>query len=580
MSESKRNSRRDFLKQSLMAATSISPLSMYLSSVAASYIGQSTALAQGIVPSQIMNMFTIYLHGGPARWVWDQALSPNAEVSDLNNPSLITKFGDGASGAPGIYKSVNIDGVYLPYLWSGKIPTPNGSVQMSELAHNMIAVRGVGHLNDGHDNNAAKLISPVAGPTLTGLLSDASSRPLPSVGISGSGRLFKSSRGTSHISVAESGNMLNAALSPFILSSRVTGLDGQLLYDSSVGLPKGISTQTSDVFDQFFKAMSQNSGSLHRYLPTTYQDRKNASKLMLQDFSELSMIYTALSSKYSSLIQRSFHESGLFLSGVDDSPVIGDGGSLFSNLDLTSSTLSGRFRYTGSDLRNAFTTSTSISNLVSSFVLAEYMLTKKYSQSVIGFIAGFQRLTFDQVRSIDNNGNVSSTFLNEVSNYPLDHHFSGARTLLLMNTRFYRAISACLYELITVLKNTDDNLFNRTAINVISEFSRNTMSGGGETGHGFKGVPFSIFNGKIKKAAVIGNIGYEYSNSNPVHSRGLWGAAASMQSMGNRPLNAGNVASTIASIIGVPSPSPNNISLVSVENDEIKPIITERENKT
>jgi hypothetical protein len=106
------------------------------------------------------------------------------------------------------------------------------------------------------------------------------------------------------------------------------------------------------------------------------------------------------------------------------------------------------------------------------------------------------------------------------------------------------------------------------------------MSGGGETGHGFKGVPFSIFNGKIKKAAVIGNIGYEYSNSNPVHSRGLWGAAASMQSMGNRPLNAGNVASTIASIIGVPSPSPNNISLVSVENDEIKPIITERENKT
>ena len=259
-------------------------------------------------------------------------------------------------------------------------------------------------------------------------------------------------------------------------------------------------------------------------------------------------------------------------------PLVGDKNSVFFNLQCETLSVSGRGKYSGSDLRSAFTQQTYIGGLVSSFVLAEHMLTKKYSQSVIGMVGGIQNLLFDQLYSIDSNGNNLNQSSNERGSYSLDHHFCGASTLLLLNTRFYRALSACLYELITVLKNTDGNMFNRTAINVISEFSRNTMPGGGETAHGYKGVPFSMFNGLIKKAHVIGNIGYEFSGSTPLTNRGLWGAAAPMQTMSGRPLNAGNVATTIASVVGVPSPSPNNISLVMIENGELKPTINEKEN--
>ncbi len=579
MSDSgKKQTRRDFLRQSMMASASISPLSLFLSNMASHYITNATALAQGLPTEHMMNMFTVYLAGGPARWVWDQALSPKAEISDLKNPSLITKFGQGFDNAPGVYKSVMIDDVYLPHIWSGKIPTVNGSVQMEDLAHHMLAIRGIGNPNDGHDNNAAKLITPVNGPNIPGLLSDLSTRPLPSVGISGSAGFFKSSKGVSHISVSESGNMLYSALSPFTLSRRFTGQDGQLLYDADLGLPNGISTSTEALFDQFFVAMSQNSGSLHRFLPSTYQDRKNAKNLMMQDFSTLSTVFSNLSLKYSTLVQRCFNDSSVFLSGVDDVPVVGNKESPFFNIQCDTPSISGRGKYSGSDLRASFTASTAISGLVSSFVLAEYMLTMKYSQSVVGVIRGIQNLQFDQLYSVDSAGNPVSATSNESGAYSLDHHFCGASTLLLMNTRFYRALSACLFELISVLKNTDGNMFNRTAINIISEFSRNTLAGGGETAHGYKGVPFSMFNGMIRKAHVIGNIGYEYNNTTALTARGLWGAAAPMQTMGGRPLNAGNIASTIASVVGVPSPSPNNMSLITIENGEIKPLVNEKEN--
>lgn len=581
MSDSgKKQSRRDFLRQSLMASASVSPLSLFLSNMASHYITNATALAQGIPPSQMMNMFTLYLGGGPARWVWDQALSPKSEIADLKNPSLITKFGQGFDNAPGVYKSVSIDGVYLPHMWSGKIPTVDGSVPMEELAHHMLAIRGIGNPNDGHDNNASKLITPVSGPNIPGLLSDLSTRPLPSVGLTGSSPFFKSSKGVSHISVSESGNMLYAALSPFTLSRRISGQDGQLLYDGDFGLPRGTASSTEALFDQFFTAMSQNSGALHRYLPSTYQDRRNAKRLMMQDFSSLSSVFSNLTLKYTTLVQRCFNDSSLFLEGVDDSPVVGNKDNPFLNIQCETPSVSGRGRYSGADLRMSFSNSTAVIGLVSSFVLAEYMLTMKYSQSVMGMVRGINSLQFDQLTSVDNLGNSLSASNNEIGAFSLDQHFCGASSLLLMNTRFYRAISACLYELISVLKNTDGNMFNKTAINIISEFSRNTFAGGAETGHGYKGVPFSMFSGMIKKAHVIGNIGYEFNNTTALTSRGLWGAAASMQTMGDRPINAGNVASTIATVIGVPSPSPNNMSLVKIEDNEIKPLVDEKENIT
>jgi hypothetical protein len=124
-----------------------------------------------------------------------------------------------------------------------------------------------------------------------------------------------------------------------------------------------------------------------------------------------------------------------------------------------------------------------------------------------------------------------------------------------------------------------ENLFNNSMFNMLSEFSRSTRPNGVGTGHGYKGAVFSCFSGKVQSPIVIGNIGLETNQAGPIPSHGYWGAGAPLQSIGNRKLNPGNVASSIAAMVGIASPSPNNMSLVKVEGGSVVPLITERINK-
>ena len=580
-------SRRSFIQNSIAASASVSPFSIFLGNILSNYIFKSEALAQGLDPQALMSVFNLYMGGGPARWNFDLALSPDAEVMDTKNAMLITQYGQGLNGAPGVYKSINIDGTYLPWFWSGKLPTSNGgTVDSSELARKMLVIRGVEQPTDGHSQNAARMLTPIEGPNVTGLLADASLRPIPSIGLLGSTAFFKSARGVTHATVGASSSMLLSAMAPYVLGSANNSNPGLLIGDAATGIgsPMGISAnQTGEVFDQFFQTMAANSGSLHRYLPSTYQDRVKAKQLLTGQFGDLKAMYNSLALKYQSLINRALFSSepALQILGIDDQPLPGNKDNPHWKISVQGggATYAGGPIYSGSDLRSCFDNThggAMIQNLASSFILAEFMLKNKLSQSVYGIISGIKNLKLDQIHYM-NNG-VLTPLVNEIFDYTLDHHFDGASVPLLMNSRYFKAVAACLYELMTVLQA--ENLFNNSMFNMLSEFSRSTLSNGVGTGHGYKGAVFSCFNGKVQRPTVIGNIGPEMNQAGPITGHGYWGAAAPLETLGGRKLNPGNVASTVAAIVGVPSPSPNNISLVKVEGDAIIPLITEKTNKT
>jgi hypothetical protein len=577
-------SRRNFIQSSLAATASVSPLSIFLGNVLSNYILKSEALAQGVDPQSLMSIFNIYMGGGPARWNFDLPLSPGAEMMDTKNPMLITQYGQN-EGTPGIYKSINIGGTYLPWFWSGKLPAPNGAVvDSSELARRMLVIRGVEQPTDGHIQNAARLLTPIEGPNVTGLLADASSRPIPSIGLLGSSPFYKSGKGVSHAVVGASSSMLVSAMAPFVLSSTTTSNPGLLIGDSAanIGFPMGIgSNQTGAIFDHFFETMANNSGALHKYLPSSYQDRLKAKQLLKGQFGDLKSLYTTLFVKYQSLIDRALFstEPALQISGIDDRILAGNKDNPHWRMSIQGAgvTYAQNPIYTGADLRTCFDNNhggADIPNLANCFVLAEFMLKNKLSQSVYGVVSGITNLKLDQIH-YSNNG-VHTPIANEIYQFTLDQHFDGANVPLLMNSRYFKAVSACLYELMSVLQS--ENLFGNTMFNMLSEFSRSTLLNGVGTGHGYKGAVFSCFTGKVQQPIVIGNIGLEMSRNGPLVDRGYWGAAAPLESIGGRTLNPGNVASTVSAIVGIPSPSPNNMSLVRVEGDTIIPTITEKRN--
>jgi hypothetical protein len=575
MSEVKKKmSRRDFIQQGLAGSAALSPLSMFLSNVFVDYLSKATAHAQGIEAASLMSMFNFYMTGGPARWMWDLPLS-NQATENLGNPSLITVYGNG--GSPGVYKSTLVDGIYLPWFWSGNLPTSNGGViQAAKLAHHMFMIRGVEHASDGHALNANRMLAPVPGPNLPGLVADSSTRSVPSIGITGTNSYFNSAKGLSHLMAPPGKTLLSAAMAPF----QQTSSEGLLMNDLSLGLPLGTESATQAVFDTFFSAMAQNAGSLQRFMPSTFLDRQNAKQLMKRNYAALAAEYTNLQAKYQSLVSRALEstEPSLQLIGVDDVAIPGNPNNNHFSMtvrDDSNDTIAGRIPiYSGADLRGIFTDSTEIVNLVDTFILAEYMLKNGLSQSVSGFLTGrLNKLKLDQVHL---DGIAGAPTLDLLGDFWIDQHEDGAAITLMINTRYFKAISSCLYELISVLKA--QSMFNTTMINMVSEFSRMPYAGGIGTGHGYKGAPFSFINGKVNGAISIGNIGFEKQGNLTLTERGLWGAAA--PTIGNRTINAGNVASTVAAIVGVKSPSPNNMALAKVEGDNIIPLVTSRENIT
>jgi Protein of unknown function (DUF1501) len=549
MSQRNELDRRNFMKSLLVGTGAVlsTPFEIYLSNVMIHFLQKSYALAADDLAAFADKKFIhLSMVGGAPRWYWDQPLNPNGNDNmGAANQMLITRMtNNGGMATGGSYATTKIGNFYLPHMWSGNIPTPNGgSAPMANLAQNMLSIRGIDLQADGHDSNRYKQTMVASGSSLLGLVAEQGKTPIPATAYGSGAHYYASSKGVGQVE-SGSGSPLTDFLNPFLNGSSLQSVSNTTLEAS---------------IDRVLRSMASVSSSKHKFLPTTYEQRLNAKTLLKKDFGNLQASYNSLVNKYENLISRSFGDSAFHLAGVEDSFInsemynrnftVGAGGEVWS---------------VPGDLRGLTDSGTSIAALSASMAVAEYMVTQGFSSSVNVLSGDFVNVNTTGGQNIA----ASNAPAPNRKNISIDCHESGCFSNLLLQTRNYRAHSACLYELINSLKavsTSQGSLFDQTAIAVTSEFSRAPRTDGSGSDHGFAGTNYVIYSGAIPELTVVGNVGD--------HSQGYGGkwAAAPVSELGGRTALIGNVASSFTTILDLKSPTPNDASFVYRKDNKVYP---------
>lgn len=539
--------RRDFLKQ-LMVGTGVASsglLNVFITNMMANIFQSATAHAAGEEAAfQDFKLISLILSGGAPRYYWDLPINPNG-TSDLtvNNPMVVNRFKKNNDGSfTPYYATTKVGNHHMPHVWSSNIPTTFGIAPMKNLAQNMFILRGLDLQIDSHELDRDRQVAPIpGGVSLTGLIADQATTPIPAVGRNGGGNYYKSEKGIAYVNLAGN-NPFTAAMSPFAPLDNMNSLNNGAV---------------EQAIDAALKKMAAASSDKGKFLPSTFATRFNAKKMMMKRFGSLQDNFNQLRNKYLELISRSFAAQGsLSLSGVDDYAIAGNGSASFR---LQESEF-----FNGSDIRTITDERTGISDLAESMAIAEYMAMEGLSSSINVISSGFVQTLYQ--KTINTVSGV--TRINTRVNHSMDVHFTGAHMATILFSRYYRAVSACLYELITQLNSKNigggKTLFDKTVIAVNSEFNRLPRMDGSGSDHGWRGSNYTLFSGMVPELTIAGNI---HTNGD---RRGTWGHGAPLTELGGREAIIGNAASTVATLLEVKTPTPNDQSFVYKEGGKAK----------
>lgn len=547
------------LMTSTAAISFANPLRVLIAGLSQGIISRARAqaLAPGILPR---NYIYIALNGGPPRWVFDLPLVPYKLESIIPNPHLITKFQSPTSGAY-VTAPISRGGVTLnmPYLWTQNIPTVGGgTAPMANLLQNMLMIRGVSMGSDGHSNNQLKQTRPVPdSPSLDGAVADISNKQIPAVGLSG-GTIgaYLSAKG---IGIASSGGLsatqLNRILSPFDQSA-----DGisQGFLNNETTLQATVNAAL-DKIALYAKSSAPGAENL-------FAVRSKSEELLKKGVSNLGTSYQSLVDKYTTLLNAVIASP---VSGVHDVRL---------DIDSLSRKTNGTVAYTsitansslgpGADSRKIINSSTTLIGIAQNFAVTEYLITNGYSSSVNFGFTSPQNLNFDNVLGLNNQISATTNGI-----FGFDEHFGGAFTSLIINSFTYRALAACLNELVNQLKSK--GLFDETVIQLGSEFSRCPGKDGSGSEHGWVAGCTSLYSGAIKAPMVLGNVLLD-GGSSAVGTQfpGTWGAGANINVDGaNQYLSIGHMTSTVAELLRVSPPMKNSGSLIKEVGSSIVPLV-------
>ena len=573
--------RRNFLKKSLgglgSAIVAAHPLEIFLSNVLSGVFQNSYAQSNGIDETFLeKKIISLRLNGGPPRWYWDLPLIPNGTDSflygsDRKTSMLFTKMNRDQSGIQGYlgeYATTKVgSSYYLPYLWSGKIPTSDGSsVLMSDLAKNMIMMRGIQTINS-HPTSRDMMLNPTNTVSLGGLVADRSKSPIPAVSKESQIGSYKSQKGIPEISLSTLGskpNPFESVLKPFTKTKNL------------ISIKEG--TSTSNAIEDALRIMKKTSDAQHPFLPTTYQDRINAKKMLSKTYAGLDEAYIDLFNKYKDLISRSFGEASLRMEGVDDLQIAGTKNLVFQIKDDM------KAYFNGSDLSAITDKDTTIEHLAESFAVAEFMITgsspkSNFEKSFSASVSVFQNNLVSNVIQLSDGTNTYKTS---------DPHFTGSYVALVLYSRMYRALSACLYEFRKQLQSKNigngKTLFDESVITITSEFTRNALNSGKGSDHGWEGANYTIMSGMVQELIVFGDIYTDPNRSKNGEVKNSycnsWGHGAPMNLWNNKTA-IGNAISTVCTMLDVfPWINPNNPSIVQKDKQtgKVKPTYGNPEN--
>lgn len=533
MGKNKNIDRREFMKlASLFTGT------YFFSDPLLSFFANSThSLALNAYAADLQIKSKKYLYfsaaGAPPRWVFDLFLNPNNDPGFAANPNIVNVYQDDGSGVytkADAYKFYDFNGVHLPWIWSFQVPTPGGAPRpMTDLLPHMLSMRGVDALTPSHGAAESLHERYTAGqPSLGGLVADSVNSLVPAMSIDNIGLAFNSKLGKVAQPVFTDGNktfdknanVLNSALSSFVKTTN----------EPSSTIPVD-------------KMMSAFSSTFKNYAPSMANDTKKAADQMRTGIADLSSSWTSLFTKYDNLTRAALN---MRLPGVSDKPV--------GSSDVTTRGEEYRIDANGmltkvTDLRDELNTSgvNPLNRMAQQFAVAEYMLKSGFGSFVNINLAAMTAIASNKVVTFD-------------------QHFTGNVTAVLINNHFYHGFATCLLELISSLDAS--GVWDSTVIHFTGEFGRipkapdankNPVYG---SDHAPNATNVSVWAKNISGLQIIGNT-YLNKVGSSAYS-GTYGLGAPLSELGGRSPNLGHVTSTIADLLGVPTPSTNNSSLIQI----------------
>lgn len=492
--------------------------------------------------------------GAPARWAWDQFLNPNGETV-LPNLSVATHF-DSAGGRliNPIYGTYNHNGLIVPHTWSFQVPRAGGGTRpMTDLLDNMLVLRGVDVLDNGHPGAQKKQYMMPGHPySIQGAVADHSKTPFPTIMTGSNSNEFNLDF------VSKEGHQL---VKSFLNSNNKPNLIKDLLKpftgNESLESRQIASTYNADIH----RAINALNLTASDYTQTLRNNIKGADELIRQGFGDLDASWTALVTKYQDLIDRAIHQGNY--PGINDMPV----GDIVGNRN-------DNYNFYGPikivdlpDLRSMVTSSSGLGMAADQFAMAEFMIKNGYTKSIILDLPPLDGLAYE------------AADLTKTGRLQHDQHFNGQFITTFLSAYMFSAFSACLIELIEQFKahTTSDgkNLFNETVIQFGGEFNRTAPSHGRGTDHADSASSFTQWSGAINGNHIVGNVLDQPLQASLRNggAPGSWGIGAKITEFGGQRALTGNVLSTMSHLLRVPTPSPNNISMVNVVNGQVSSLI-------
>ncbi len=533
---SKNNSRRDFLKNSLMTgpmcanALKMGPFALFLESIVKKAYGIEDDL-----DANNLNYIGIMMSGAPPRWYFDLPLAPNGGSEPfIESPMVMTQIVNNQFK----YQQKKFGKYYMPIMWDKYIPQVNGGrKKMSELLQHMIMFRGYNLGVDGHSGNQIRHFRPNTGGTsIDGVLGSVSSRPIPNVAC-GTSYGFSSPTGSSQVSVSLSdSNPLNTLLSNFSLNGGATPLT---MKDSDV----------EDAFDQVLKSMEQNAHKNNLPLKNAYANRINAKKVFKEEFGDLKTWYQKRYAEYRALETDCFTGSNYSLGG-------GIQTHGYLNLNQSHGLSNNYYRIQninqrgtndpdwGVNLNNAFKSNTYLYAMAHTLTIAEFLIQNKLTSGMT--------LQWGSLRNLQigtKNFNLSN-----------DGHRNGTLASLLFYSKMYQNIAAGLNEFKNFLEDIGE--FDKSVIQLSGDFNRSAKADGGGSDHGWMGTNTTVLSGMVKEHTILGNCTARTSGG----YKGSWGQGAGMDFLGGSTMAMGHVSSSIATMLDCKTTSENNPSLVKKDS--------------
>lgn len=499
--------RRELFQHSSVAALGFGKASFLAATVFDGIFNKALAQTTGVNKSYIY----FQQYGAPSRWTWDLPLTPDGDMSKfIPCKSVGTRYKDGSRYTELEYRTVEVNGLHMPWMWGFDIPTPGGGwAPMANLMDGLMIMRGASSTNPGHSPAATLHYRPLGSQTsINALAADVSSVPVAGVAVSASQFEFRSRKKYSASSLTYGGteSLIEKFMKPFTMEN-LSQFESD---EEKIKVALNASLSSLDGMAKFNNKLAEN----------IEKETHNAIKLFNANFGNLRTLHFNIRGKYRDLIKRAI-ASDRNLPGFSDKPV-GTTGARGTEYFYGNGTAS------DADMRNIIGPATESIPLADRFAFVEFAITNGLTSSICMGINGLVNLV--------NAGNSTQFF---------DEHSAGCMPGTYINISYNLALSACLYELINQLKAK--GIYEHTVIDVGGEFGRIPQANGGGSDHSAEATSNTLFSGAIDGSHVVGNI-----VPNDGGQPGTWGFQGVNPEFGL--LNVGHFGASLASIIGAQSP--------------------------